>query len=239
MSIQPLTDDQIERYLQSAKGQLETLRHALQDDPELYELARRPLMLSIFMLAYQGATPEDLPTERTGEAQQRQVFTTFVERMLLRRSAQSRYSQEHIQHWLAWLARQMQQHHMTEFSLEQLQPTWLPTKRLQQVCTLPIRLVAGLSGLAFGLGLGLLFGQSTGLVVGLGGGLVFGLTTAALVDTARTPGGRKKIPSSSSVSPLRWSCTYLHEDRKSAHLMHRGAGRLVVRRPVIPSAHQS
>src|SRR5262249_26224335 len=35
VSIQPLTFDQIERYFQSAKGQLEVLQHALQDDPEL------------------------------------------------------------------------------------------------------------------------------------------------------------------------------------------------------------
>src|SRR5207249_11004292 len=51
VSIQPLTDEQVERYLQGAKGQLEALWHALRQDPELYDLMRRPLMLSIFTLA--------------------------------------------------------------------------------------------------------------------------------------------------------------------------------------------
>jgi len=91
------------------------------------------------------------------------------------------------------------------------------------------------NGLVVGLAAGLPFGLIGGLIVGLVGGL----TTVALVDTARKPGGRKKIPSSSCVSPVRWSCTCLHEDRKSVHLMHGDAGRLVVRRPVILSAQQS
>ena len=51
--------------------------------------------------------------------------------------------------------------------------------------------------------------------------------------------GSLQIPSSSCVSPLRWSCTCLHEDRKSVHLMNGDAGRLVVGRPVILSAQQS
>jgi hypothetical protein len=55
VSIQPLTEEQIEGYLQSTKGQLEGLRQALHQERELHELAHRPLMLSIMTLAYQGA----------------------------------------------------------------------------------------------------------------------------------------------------------------------------------------
>src|SRR5205823_1970706 len=94
VSIQPLTDKQIEGYLQGAKGQLEALRHTLRQDAELYDLMRRPLMLSIFTLAYQGAARADLPTEGTPEVQQRQVFASYVKRVLERRGVSKRFSLE-------------------------------------------------------------------------------------------------------------------------------------------------
>ncbi|HYU76793.1 MAG TPA: TIR domain-containing protein [Ktedonobacteraceae bacterium] len=153
VSIQPLTDEQIEYYLRSAKGQLQELWHALHQDTELYELARRPLMLSIFTLAYQGAARADLPMERTSEAQQRQVFATYVKRMLERRGISKRFSQEQTLRWLTFVAAGMQQHHQTVFYLERLQPDWLR-----------------------GRGRRLLYRLS----VGLFSGLVYGLTTAAL-----------------------------------------------------------
>jgi hypothetical protein len=49
----------------------------------------------------------------------------------------------------------MQQQHLTEFYLERLQPTWLPTKQAQTIYSLLVRLLDGLLG---GLLLGLLFG---------------------------------------------------------------------------------
>src|SRR5258708_2213912 len=125
VNVQPLTDKQIEHYLQSTRDQLEALRDALRNDPELYELAHRPLMLSIFTLAYQGASSENLPTEGTREAQQRQVFATYVERMLTRRGTSKYIFRKPVLRWLTFLAVQMQQHHQTTFYLEHLQPDWL------------------------------------------------------------------------------------------------------------------
>src|SRR5205814_2348116 len=124
-----LTDEQIEHYLHSTGGQLEALRYVLRNDPELHKLAQRPLMLSIFTLAYQGAVAENLPTEGTREAKPRQVFATYVERMLARRGSSRHVSREPAQRWLTFLAARMQQHHQTSFYLEHLQPDWLPDRQ--------------------------------------------------------------------------------------------------------------
>jgi hypothetical protein len=53
------------------------------------------------------------------------VFATYVERMLARRGAATRYTREQTLRWLTWLARRLVQHNQTEFYLERMQPTYL------------------------------------------------------------------------------------------------------------------
>lgn len=170
ISIQPLTDEQIERYIQSAKGQLEELRHALHTDRELYELAQRPLMLSIFTLAYQRAGSQELPTEGTREAQQRQVFATYVERMLSHGGVFKHASREQMLRWLAFLASQMQLHQQTLFFLERMQFDWLPAEQSRRLTLTVVLLFKLLIGMGTGLA-GLLFFHQpiVGLIFGLVG----------------------------------------------------------------------
>ena len=52
--IQPLTEQQIDEYLERAGSGLTALRHEVQKDPVLQDLARSPLMLSVMALAYQS-----------------------------------------------------------------------------------------------------------------------------------------------------------------------------------------
>ena len=185
VSIRPLTSEQIERYLQSAGDQLDVLQQTLHHDPELYELAHRPFMLSIFTLAYQGARPEEMPTEGTREAQQRQVFATYVERMLSHRGISKHASREQMLRWSMFLATQMQLHQQTIFFLEHLQPDWLGKRHRRLLYRLSVGpfvgLVSGLVfGLAFDLTFGLLFGL--GLVFGLSAGSLTGLLVGLLVE---------------------------------------------------------
>ena len=181
VSIQPLTQDQIEGYLQITKGQLEGLRQALHQDPELFELAQRPLMLSILTLAYQGAGPEELPTEGTHEAHQQQVFASYIERMLSEQGISRHATHEQMLRWLRWLATQMQRQHQTVFFLEQLQPGGRADRGRRLLYQLVFGLVGGLllglvSGLVYGLLDGLVGGLLVGLVSGLVAGLVYGLS---------------------------------------------------------------
>jgi hypothetical protein len=193
VTIQPLTGEQIEHYLQSTYGQLDGLRVALRQDPELYKLAQQPLMLSIFTLAYQGAAPEDIPAEGTREDLQRQVFATYVKRMLKHRGVSRRFSRENLLRQLTFVATRMQQHQQTVLYLENLQAGWLMRRSRRLLYRLTVGPVAGLVaalvfsltyilvstrfysysiflpfGLADGLFLGVPFGLLVGLVYGLG-----------------------------------------------------------------------
>ncbi len=167
--VQPLTEQQIDDYLSSAGGQLEAVRIALRDDPSLRELAATPLMLSVLTLAYYGKPIENILVTGSPERRRREVFASYVQRMLRRRSTQTRYTVQQTVHWLAWLAKQLAQHGQTVFYIERMQPNWLPDNRSRQVYHIAISLLVGLV-------FGLLGGLVGGLVFGLLGGLVGGLT---------------------------------------------------------------
>jgi TIR domain/NACHT domain len=186
VTIQPLTDDQIEHYLQSAQGQLEGLQDALQNDAELYELAHRPLMLNILTLAYRATAPENFPTKGAREVLQRQVFSTYVERMLTRRGISRNFSPEQAVQWLTFLAKQMQRHHQSIFYLENMEPDWLGNKL--SMYRLSVGLIGGLSiGLTVGLltqlphellvipGIESGIGPITGVIIGALSGLIAGI----------------------------------------------------------------
>ncbi len=79
-------------------------------------------------------------------------------------SPQRDFTPQQICQWLTWLAQHMKQQHLTEFYLEQLQPTWLSTKRLRMLYAWINMLVSGLvSGLVAGLVLALVDGLNTRL----------------------------------------------------------------------------
>jgi len=155
VSILPLTNEQINTYLEQAGGQVKGLRQALDEDVELRSLARQPLMLNIFMLAYQGATLAEVSSGKTPEETRQAIFAKYVECMLNRRGKSKLWKPEQMIRWLIFLAKQMQRHNQTVFSVENLQPTWLPRRwrLLYHWC----------AGLPFGLLFGLIGGLSTGL----------------------------------------------------------------------------
>ena len=129
VSIQPLTKRQINTYLDQVGEPVKGLmRQALKKDIKLRELARQPLMLNIFTLAYQDATSAKLPMGKNREEMLSTLFARYVERMLYRRGQSKRWKPEQMIHYLTFLAKQMQQSHQSDFSVENLQPTWLSKK---------------------------------------------------------------------------------------------------------------
>ena len=193
VSILPLTDSQINIYLEQAGEQVKGPRQALDEDAELHNLARQPLMLNIFMLAYQGAQASEVPTGETREEMRHTIFARYVERMLRRREQSKRWKSEQTIHWLTFLAKQMQRHDQTVFSVESLQLTWL-SRRWR---VLYLWCAGSVSGLATGPGFGLICGLPAWLVIGpvaglvvwlvagLGFGLIVGLTVG--LDTRINP----------------------------------------------------
>jgi energy-coupling factor transporter ATP-binding protein EcfA2 len=187
----PFTGEQIDFYLSSISGQLDVLRRALAEDRELFELARRPLMLSVFAQAYRGAVSVALPSPATHNEYPRAIFRYYVQQMLSRRTSLQRGTAQQMYRWLGYLARQMQDHQQTLLTVEYLQPTWLPAayrawyrRSMPLVYGLAFGLLFGpIFGLAFACIYGLIyrtlarlaFGLSFGLLVGVIGGLVGGL----------------------------------------------------------------
>ncbi len=127
--VQPLSREQVDTYLTTLGKPLAALRTTLRKNPVLQELTTTPLMLNVLMLTYQGRSARSLPKMGSREAQQQQIFTNYVERMLERKGNKECYSLGQIYLWLGWLAQQMRLHNQTVLFLEQLQPDWLPKRQ--------------------------------------------------------------------------------------------------------------
>lgn len=166
----PLTTDQVAGYLRLAGPRLEPLAAALQCDPDWRDLAQSPLMLSIMILAYQDAPLAALSEGRRDSAN---VFSTYVERMFERRGRRNPpYAKEDSICWLINLAQEMRRRSQTIFLIEQLQPTWLNTRRQCWLYSVGSRLLAGVAIL---ISLYIIFPPISEVgSLGLGAGLVDG-----------------------------------------------------------------
>ncbi|NOQ33331.1 MAG: NACHT domain-containing protein [Methanosarcinales archaeon] len=159
--LQPLTENQVDEYLDRIGPELAALRTTLKDDPTLYKLAQTPLMLSIMTLAYRGMSVHDLRPLETIDARRKHIFDNYVERMFKPRTHRTildvsddprldyeRFSKEKIIHWLSWLAKRMSQNGQTIFLIEKMQPDWLPTRAQRWIMAIG---VGGMIGLLYGL----------------------------------------------------------------------------------------
>jgi len=133
IDIQPLTQQQIEVYLLEAGEQMAAVRTALDVDRSLQEIATTPLMLNTIAVAGQESSIDFLAKSGSTEESRRQIFASYVQRMLRRRIGSYKYTPQRTTHWLSWLAMQMRSHSQTEFFLERMQPNWLPGDGLRQV----------------------------------------------------------------------------------------------------------
>jgi hypothetical protein len=172
--VQPLTEHQVDTYLEQAGEVLTGLRAALRDDLELWELVDNPLMLSIVALAYKDMSPAKLRSTMTPSERRRQLFDDYIAAMFQRRGKVARYSPQQTLHWLCWLARGMTQQAQTLLLLERLQPEWLPSRALRFQYVLLDRCIGALlCGLIFGLLATPVFDSGSALL----GALVFGMVT--------------------------------------------------------------
>ncbi len=186
--LRPLTPAQVDQQLARLGRPGAIVRSWLATEAELSELAQRPLMLSLMLVALRAAPAVGAAAGRSDRVGRDQLFEAYVQTMLEPRAdlrvytpAQSRsataghpqtqpYPPDEARRWLKWLARQLQRHNQSVFYLEWMQPDWLRTQAHQRLALggLPICLV----------GLGGLIG---GLIVWLGGGLGNGLISGLLI----------------------------------------------------------
>jgi hypothetical protein len=123
--LQPLTPQQIDDALRRGGEPMAGLRARVSADPELLELSRTPLMLSILMLAgpeLDGEAPRE-PDAAPMDVR-RQVFRRYVLSMFRRRQV-APPEENRVRSGLTWLAREMAAQSTTSFSLQRLQPSWV------------------------------------------------------------------------------------------------------------------
>lgn len=120
--LQSLSGQQIEAYFQ--KTERPHLWIALEDQPELLELARSPLFLLMLVVVYQGQTIQS----------KEQLLDAYIDKQLADLNNQGAYPRgraptaAQTQHYLSWLAIKLKENETTEFLIEHLQPSWLDRK---------------------------------------------------------------------------------------------------------------
>jgi hypothetical protein len=129
--LEPLSSEEVSKYLAESGPKLAALREAVDTDTVLQELAQTPLMLSIMSLAFQGSVGDELATHKGDSAEERrkQIFGLYVEQMFRRKGTASLvFLKEKVIGWLSWLAGKMREHSQSVFLVEGLQPSWLGTR---------------------------------------------------------------------------------------------------------------
>lgn len=166
--VEPLTRQQVVAYLSRVGEPLRGVSKLVQADQEVMELLDSPLMLSVSSLAFRNTSLEILTKEGALGERKARLWYSYTERMLGRKSIETRYHRQQTSKRLVWLARKIVEHKQTVFYIEQLQPSWLHRwSRLG--FTTRVGLLSFLIGGAIG-----------GVVGGLVGGLVEGLSRGSL-----------------------------------------------------------
>jgi hypothetical protein len=168
--LQPLTNEQIQDYLRDLNRL--SLWNGIQTNSYLLALARQPLFLTMLVIAYQGQ-----PIHNESE-----LFNAYIEKQLKDPNNQGIYppgktlKQQEMINQLSWLATQLENSGETEFLIEAMQPSWLPStqKKLYRV------IFGVINGTITGISLGIGFGYNTANENRLINGLFFGLITALM-----------------------------------------------------------
>lgn len=146
--LQDLTDEQIQTFLQ--KTNRAELWESLVADANLLALIRRPLLLSIAVLAYGEIDPIKWRRATSANARLNLLLDAYVQRMLMQDTDSRFYrkgkipSLEESRKWLEMLALQLLQGSETEFLIENMQPIWLSTSLQKWMYSLTMVIFLGL-----------------------------------------------------------------------------------------------
>lgn len=187
--LRPLSVEQIDRSLQAMPA-TSGLRHLLQTDGTLQELAQSPLMLNLMVKSYQGLPPQNLPPSEALGERRHELLATYVNQMVQRYTAPMALPQPQLLAYLQQLAQHMVQQSQSIFLIELMQPGWLQSRAYHRLYHIGTK--ASLAMLWGGTHAGLLAGHSVdvntfnwllamqGCLLGLLAGLVYGLIAGTL-----------------------------------------------------------
>lgn len=183
INIQPLTWEQINRYVVMRGVNFIGVQRALHEDQELRELARVPFMLKILLDTYHEKPAAALPRMGTVEERRRQVMFDYVEMRFQPQGVNSSRAIEETTRPLSRIAGLLLQQRQTLFSLYYMKQDWIEKKLLRWLYRFSVMEILCALSLAF---VGGLVAQRVGLLAGLFTGIVLGaLNTFAKLG--RTP----------------------------------------------------
>ena len=133
--IKPLSTEKLYQSLDGAGASLTGLTTLLQQNSELEQFARTPLILNIMSVAYRDWSVDDLLREFSSpQDRYRHLFDSYIQRVLRHRvriitqPKSPTYPQEKVLHHLSWLAANMVDESKTIFLIEKMQPTLLKSR---------------------------------------------------------------------------------------------------------------
>jgi len=176
VEIKPLKIDQVKEELRKVSyqqpGALALLK-AIEKDSTLGKTVTTPFYFNVLQLLFdQGKRLSEFNFKSDNIPEyQKEIIETFTSAQL--KPVNSKVSNYQVQHWLRYLAFQMNTQKLTAFELTDLQYSWSTwTKNQKRMAKLLMGLVAGiLSGFIFGLAFGPVGGLIYGLTEGIGSGL--------------------------------------------------------------------
>ncbi|WP_293140247.1 NACHT domain-containing NTPase [Okeania sp. SIO3I5] len=178
--LQPLKNSQIQDYLLVARSR--ELWNYIQDEPELLNLAKIPLMLSMMTLAYEEILIAAWRRITSKDGREKYLLNAYIRSQLGGENNYKWYSKnqeplpEQTRRWLTWLAQRMAAENTQEFRIEKLQSSWLDPHGELQTYQLIVNLISVLFwGFTFGFIFTLIWELKEGLISGAIGGLIGGL----------------------------------------------------------------
>ncbi|MEG3955885.1 CHAT domain-containing protein [Microcoleus sp. herbarium2] len=165
--LQSVAKAEVQKYFADMKCL--QLWQTIKNSDAFLKLLESPLMLNLMVLVGQEMLLEDEVTFKSTQELEESLLDVYIQQMLKQEIENVSYSQQtapsakKTQKWLAFLANKYQDKSQTEFSgfsLEQMQPHWLPNRCYKQIYALGV-------GIIFGLSLGLIVGSIVWLTIGI------------------------------------------------------------------------
>ncbi len=177
--LQPLEAPQMQKYFREV-GCL-NLWDGIEKAPDLLELAKSPLLLTLMALASSSISIPDWQKCNTPDERQRYLFDKYIEQMFKREiklklepsySQGQQPSEADTRKWLVWLAKQLKDKNQTEFLIEKMQPNWLENTNYRWMYRIIVGVIVGIIvGLTVWLVGNLTLGWITGVLLGLSAGI--------------------------------------------------------------------
>ncbi|WP_413166292.1 NACHT domain-containing protein [Capilliphycus salinus ALCB114379] len=176
--LRPLTKKQIRTYLMNARSR--ELWNNIENDESLLKLAKKPLFLSLMTLAYEEILISSWKRLQTLEEQRQYLFNAYIRTQIAphREQPTSRKNWEEknlekVRHGLEWLAKRLEEENKSEFSIQEISPSWLQDYEQEKKYSIGVKFVSGLIwwGIVALIALGVIFESIWvvlfGLIVGL------------------------------------------------------------------------